>query len=89
MPSTPPPPIAPLVYTLADLCAALRCSRAHANRLLATGRVKARKDRGRVVILAEDVRAYLDSLPVTAYTPPPAPLHAERDPAPGPTEDTP
>ena len=52
-----------LAYSIAEACAAMGIGRTKLYDLIAAGKLVARKDGGRTLILAEDMAAYLRALP--------------------------
>lgn len=53
-----------LAYEISELDEAAGICRARAFKLIAEGRLKARKDGSKTVVLHRDLEAYLDSLPL-------------------------
>jgi excisionase family DNA binding protein len=59
----------PLAYTVRDTATLLGRSEAAIRAMLARGQLPARRQGGRVFILAEDLKAYLAALPTRKATP--------------------
>lgn len=57
------------LYTKQQAATALAMSMGHLNELIRAGKIRAVKDGGRVKLTAEDLQAYVDSLPSLADTP--------------------
>lgn len=60
---TTPNSTRPAAFSIAEACERLNVGRSTAYRLMASGRLPARKIAGRTVVLATDLEAFLDNLP--------------------------
>ena len=58
-----------LVYTIAEACTASRAGRTFLNEAIRTGALRAVKRGRRTIILAEDLRRYLEELPAVEAKP--------------------
>jgi excisionase family DNA binding protein len=59
----------PLAYTIADACAVARTGRTSLYEAIRTGALRAVKRGKRTIILADDLRRYLEALPAVEVKP--------------------
>src|SRR4051794_4509031 len=67
-PLRPQPPPGRLAYSPKSACEALDCGMTHLYKLIAAGRIEARKCGGKTLIPAESLLAFLNSLPRAELT---------------------
>jgi predicted DNA-binding transcriptional regulator AlpA len=70
-----PPPVTPILVSVNDVLILSGMSRSSLYRRLGEGRLEARKLGSRTMVVAESLRAFLDSAPVVTIKPPKAKVH--------------